>query len=505
MESMYPAHVMKINSSEIKLLLGSLIPALWVILLSPKSYFNWLVSLSVMLGLFCLLWLQRHWILRDVKQLETMLEQLLSNQELESDEPETEWFQTSKKLRALGRYLGIVQQSLSDRESLISEQQVELKAREKELREAALAMAHAHIIQQEAGRSLDIESLLQQSTRMLMTYIAAHKGFFLKFDLHSENAQVMQPFHCALSEGQIVPANEMHHLLQRCSERMVRLYSFGEDPAQENVDLQEETHLLELSVADGPIYGVAYQHALLGPVWIDNELWGVFCLFDRETRRHNHEEPTAIKFKSKDHKLLVHVIQFLQKDLKTAHLFELATVDSLSGLYLRRYFEKRMTEEIRRAQRFKNPFSLLLLDIDHFKRFNDTYGHLTGDEVIQAVATIIKDQIRKDVDIAGRYGGEEMVIMLPQTPPEKAKIVAERLRRAIAEHQIQQLMGKQTLPHVTVSIGIAGFPQEGTTILGLIEHADIAMYKAKESGRNQVWAYTDLEDLADKKDAPAAT
>lgn len=480
---------MKIHPSEIRLLLGSLLLVALILLLSPTSYFNWIVALVVLLGLLLLLWLQRHWILQDVRQLETMLEQLLSNQELEADGLETEWFQTSKKLRALGRYLGIVQQSLSDRESLIGEQQAELKKREKDLREASLAMAHAHIIQQESSRSLDIDSLLRQSGQMLMSYVSAHKGFFLKFDLNQEQACVVQPFNCDLQEGQKVPAEEMRDLLQHYAHRLVPLYSFGDVASEDTV--QEEIQVLSMQAGDPKIYGVNYTHALLGPVWIDNELWGVFCLFDRETRRTQEQKSSVVAFSQRDRQLMVHVIQFLQKDLKTAYLFELATVDSLSGLYLRRYFEKRMAEEIRRAQRFQTSFSLLLLDIDHFKRFNDTYGHLVGDEVIRGVSGVIKHQIRKDVDLAGRYGGEEMVIMLPQTPPDKAMVVAERLRQAIAEYPVSSLVS-QTLPHVTASIGVAGFPEHGSEILKLIEYADMALYRAKETGRNRVCNYAEL-------------
>ena len=176
---------------------------------------------------------------------------------------------------------------------------------------------------------------------------------------------------------------------------------------------------------------------------------------------------------------------FLQKDLKSARLFEMATTDSLSQLYMRRYFENRMDDELRRLQRSPDPCALLMLDIDHFKLVNDNYGHQTGDEVIRQVSRILREESRQGVDLPARYGGEEMVVLLPQTSHEGAVKVAERIRLAVSTLHIPA-MDPKPMPHVTLSAGVSSYETHGKTRVELIEAADQALYKAKASGRNQV-------------------
>src|SRR3990167_9077174 len=112
-----------------------------------------------------------------------------------------------------------------------------------------------------------------------------------------------------------------------------------------------------------------------------------------------------------------------------------------------------MEEEIRRSQRHQFEFCLLMIDIDFFKRFNDTYGHLVGDEVIREVSQQVKNQVRNGVDIVSRYGGEEIVVLLPQTPQEPGEMVAERIRQAIESLDVPSLSNTKNSPHVTISVG----------------------------------------------------
>lgn len=168
-----------------------------------------------------------------------------------------------------------------------------------------------------------------------------------------------------------------------------------------------------------------------------------------------------------------------------AEVQRLAIVDELTHLYNRRGFFEIGNREVERAKRFKKPLSAIMLDIDHFKQFNDSYGHATGDKVLEGVATCCARQLRK-VDIFGRYGGEEFSVLLPETTIANAHITAERLRRHAFQEPISTEHG---LLSVTISLGIAAF--EGNTIglEELLEHADQALYKAKESGRNRVCVY----------------
>jgi diguanylate cyclase (GGDEF)-like protein len=159
-------------------------------------------------------------------------------------------------------------------------------------------------------------------------------------------------------------------------------------------------------------------------------------------------------------------------------LERLSLTDGLTGLYNRRHLMAALDTEVRRVKRLNGQFSLLLMDVDHFKRYNDTYGHQAGDEVLRGVAAVIRGTVR-EVDTAARYGGEEMVAMLPDTTIEGALELAERIRTRLAEEDFPG--GK-----VTLSIGAATFPEYGETVESLIAGADAALYQAKREGRDRV-------------------
>ncbi|NJL88526.1 MAG: diguanylate cyclase [Coleofasciculaceae cyanobacterium SM2_1_6] len=157
--------------------------------------------------------------------------------------------------------------------------------------------------------------------------------------------------------------------------------------------------------------------------------------------------------------------------------------DSLTGLFNRRYLEEILIQELARAQRKHHSLSLIMLDIDHFKLFNDTYGHEVGDYVLQSVGQLLRESIR-DSDTACRYGGEEIVLVLPEISLDQAQIKAEGIRRAIAQLPLSH--NGQSLFPLTISLGVAAFPQHGTTGAAVIQAADAALYRAKAAGRNQV-------------------
>lgn len=161
----------------------------------------------------------------------------------------------------------------------------------------------------------------------------------------------------------------------------------------------------------------------------------------------------------------------------------MARTDDLTGLYNRRELDRQLTEEIRRADRYNKPLSIILADLDHFKAFNDNHGHQVGDEVLRSVSKTLTANLR-EVDKACRFGGEEFVIILPECDAEAARQTAERVRSAI-ESSIIQLDEEQTAK-LTISIGVATSPHDGTTPESLLKSADVAMYQAKERGRNRV-------------------
>lgn len=161
---------------------------------------------------------------------------------------------------------------------------------------------------------------------------------------------------------------------------------------------------------------------------------------------------------------------------------ELSITDSLTGIFNRRYFLEKLGEEIKRAKKFKHRFSFLMADIDNFKGFNDHYGHLVGDAVLREVTKVIKENIRQ-IDFMGRYGGEELSIILVETGKDLAQYVAERIRQAV---EARRLAIYDEVLQVTISIGISTFPDDGNEVASLIDKADQALYLAKQGGRNRV-------------------
>lgn len=160
----------------------------------------------------------------------------------------------------------------------------------------------------------------------------------------------------------------------------------------------------------------------------------------------------------------------------------LAIMDPLTGLYNRRRFETIFAIEFKRSQRYKLPLSLLMIDIDHFKKVNDTLGHQDGDTVLRELAQVIQSTIR-EVDTAARWGGEEFMVLSPNTTKENGLRAAERVRNAVFNHAFTGMKNKK----VTVSIGVAGIPDPVIDTRDKMLHAaDLAMYRAKENGRNRV-------------------
>jgi diguanylate cyclase (GGDEF)-like protein len=156
--------------------------------------------------------------------------------------------------------------------------------------------------------------------------------------------------------------------------------------------------------------------------------------------------------------------------------------DPLTGLFNRRYMEESLERELRRALRKEFFLSVLMVDIDHFKTFNDAWGHEAGDAVLRELAALFQKQLRAE-DIACRYGGEEFLLVLPEADLEAARKSAERLLNGVRSMQISHY--GRIMKDLTLSVGIACYPEYATTPEGLIHAADVALYRAKENGRNQ--------------------
>ena len=168
-----------------------------------------------------------------------------------------------------------------------------------------------------------------------------------------------------------------------------------------------------------------------------------------------------------------------------ARLEQLAQTDPLTQILNRRALTERITAEMERALRYDSTMALLMIDLDHFKRVNDTYGHLVGDDVLRDVAQLLSDTIRGS-DIVARYGGEEFLVLLPETDDAGAESFAERIRVAVEQHEFNNATESPAL-RLTASVGVAVFPAARIeSVEDLFARADAALYRAKADGRNRV-------------------
>jgi diguanylate cyclase (GGDEF)-like protein len=214
------------------------------------------------------------------------------------------------------------------------------------------------------------------------------------------------------------------------------------------------------------------------PLLVDDDCIGVMNVSNKKL---------GAKFNQDDVELLLTLCGQIAVTLNNANLYHLAITDGLTQLFISRYFQQKLHEELVRSKRYGHPFSLIMTDIDHFKKFNDTYGHQQGDVVLAMTAKIFK-RVSRETDIACRYGGEEFAVILPETDLESAKGVAERFRNEVETFGFPGLKGGEL--KVTISVGVASFPDHAETEKTMIEKADKALYAAKEAGRNNVQVYS---------------
>jgi diguanylate cyclase (GGDEF)-like protein len=167
---------------------------------------------------------------------------------------------------------------------------------------------------------------------------------------------------------------------------------------------------------------------------------------------------------------------------------ELARTDGLTGLFNHRFFQDQLAHEAARAERYRRPLSLVMLDVDNFKQINDRYGHPAGDAVLRHSGVLLRALVR-ECDVPARYGGEEFAILLPETAPDHALLVAERIQRSFAKAKPEQF-GLPRRRHVGVSVGVASYPRDAKDRVELVRKADKALYTAKARGKNRVVQYT---------------
>jgi len=191
---------------------------------------------------------------------------------------------------------------------------------------------------------------------------------------------------------------------------------------------------------------------------------------------------TGEAYADRDREFLSTLAPLASNAISNAHLYDLAIHDSTTGLYMSHYLRQRAMEETKRGRRYGFPVSLIMFDADFFKQVNDTHGHLVGDQVLRELASVLLAGSRRDIDVVSRYGGEEFMILLPETDLQGALVVAERIRASVVAHPF--CAGQL---HLTVSAGVASMPEDGNTHEELLAQADEQLYRAKRAGRNCVF------------------
>jgi len=224
-----------------------------------------------------------------------------------------------------------------------------------------------------------------------------------------------------------------------------------------------------------------FKHVLHLPIIISDRFRGLIHLARGEDK----------PFTTKDLDITSHFTGIFITSIKNALIHKrtekLAFTDPLTELFNHRYFQETLAHEFIRARRYSKPLSLMVIDIDFFKKFNDTWGHLVGDQVLRHVAAIFKNSVREQIDTVARYGGEEFAVILPETSLDGAKLFAERIRSKVEQSRLNHDGNELS---VTLSIGVScTLVTNCDKTSDLIEAADLALYKAKENGRNQVLSY----------------
>ncbi len=230
-----------------------------------------------------------------------------------------------------------------------------------------------------------------------------------------------------------------------------------------------------------------FEISVVAPLIQNEEIIGILCL-GPSVKEEEYPLDTI--------ELIGIVANMLSVALHNAQNFEkimsLSYTDGMTGLHNYRFFQLRLKEEIARARRNHTPVSQLIIDVDFFKNYNDTLGHLAGDEVLRQLSSILKNMVR-DNDIVARYGGEEFAVILPATDQQGAKALGERIRKTVENYHFpnEEIQPNGTL---TISIGAATFPENAVVLKDLINTADQALYYAKKNGRNQVIHFSDISD-----------
>ncbi len=356
------------------------------------------------------------------------------------------------ELEELARNFNLMASALKEK---ISDLENSVKKEQKIIRELAILNEFMGFISSE----IEIETILQRFAERASDLLKAEYGAILMKE----------------SGMSTVFLSTSKDIKRETIESMLKEESHYQDEALDALQIIRRN---DLSIEIGG--GKRIRNILALPLGSTTDLRCILFLLNKEDGFTEEDEDSLFNF----------AFQGFQTIALQYELAKLATTDGLTGLYNHRMFQERLTEEISRAKRYKRKLFVLMIDIDYFKKFNDNYGHQTGDEVLKTVARLIKENVRS-VDFPARYGGEEFVLILPETDCEHAYNVGERIRKKVESYPFYLKDGSKVT--ITVSIGIACYPYDTEDKTELLKMADAALYYAKQKGRNRVYLYRDIE------------
>lgn len=349
----------------------------------------------------------------------------------------------------------------------LQQQYSEMEAFNQDLKKRFSEISSLYLISLTLSKTFDLNEILKSIKSLFQKKIKVnHFGIFLLDE--SLSLLTLYTFFGLLKNGNSEPT-----------------FKFGEDIFGKTLEIEQPIYVPDISVSSEFQFFNGEPKTgsfIVVPVLLrKNHPIGVLSLHRNETNGFSKEERYFFK------KIALEIAKVLNKSLLYQHTKELSITDDLTGLYNRRYFNQRFEREVQRAKRYRRPLSIMMVDIDYFKNYNDINGHLLGDDVLKKVAYLIESNLRK-ADIVARYGGEEFVILLPEIDKSHADQVAEKLRRTV---ELRHFPKEQYQPNknLTISLGLATLPDDSTNARELIEFADRALYRAKDEGRNRVVSY----------------
>lgn len=313
----------------------------------------------------------------------------------------------------------------------------------------------------------DLKNLLQYILSQAIDITSAEKGSIMLYNLETDRLNI-----------RVLAGLEDTEYQEKVNNNEIRCRSFKPGEGIAGRVFMTSKPMIVNNIREDDLFinsETSYVHSIACiPMIVYSDVVGVINV----TNKKNGKE-----FTEEDVEMLKAVADQAAVAVNKAQLWDMAVTDSLTGLYVRRYFMVKLQEEIHRAERYGKRLSVIMADLDRFKKINDTYGHDAGDRALKTISQFLQKNIR-DVDAIARYGGEEFVMLIPDADKEAAYCLAQRLREELGK------VKSEDLPPITISLGIATFPSDSTDIEELIKKADAAMYEAKQKGRNRVVKYS---------------